>query len=35
MGKITVTRYETGIIQEKTNDILLRIVDSEPHIVMN
>ncbi len=34
MGEITVTRYETGIIQEKTHDILLRIVDNEPHYLV-
>lgn len=34
MGQITVTRYETGIIQEKTHDILLRIVNDEPHYLV-
>lgn len=34
MGEITVTRYETGIIQEKSHDILLRIVNHEPHYLV-
>lgn len=34
MGEVTVTRYETGIIQEKTHDMLLRIVKDEPHYLV-